>query len=136
MKVILRNTILEFQSKRNYKYNFKYDDLKLGFVEYALGILHEEYQRHSEDLIVSEGDTIEYCAEQTGGTIAIIAAYDSAGNYIKDSSVQSLSNEGTEEAMQIHTYTVPAGVTKVIFSTWDSGNTAKRSKMFVRVYKD
>lgn len=135
MKVIFQNTSLVFKKAKSVKYDIKFVNLLDGYVDYSTGASKATYQKHSEDLAVTEGDIIEYCSIQSTDSMAVIAAF---GNdvYMKDKSIRALSNEITEDTMNTYTYTVPAGVTKVVFSSGNPGSAtpAMRNKIFVKVY--
>lgn len=135
MKIIFKNVDLTFQKKRNYKYNLGFSDLLPGYIVYASGRFDEKYQKHTQELTVSEGDTIEYCIIQKSTLLAAVAAYD-GDTYKKPDSVQAVDNENTVETMTTHTYIVPAGINKVIISCGNPGTAtdAMRAKVFIKVY--
>lgn len=135
MKIIFKNVDLTFQKKRNYKYNLGFSDLLLGYVIYEHGTLNREYQMHTQELTVSEGDTIEYCLIQASTFLAVVAAYD-GNTYKKSDSVQAVDTENTVDTMTTHTYVVPAGINKVIISCSNpaTATDAMRAKVSIKVY--
>lgn len=135
MKIILKNADVTFQKKRDYKYNLGYSDLLPGYILYANGSLDADYQKHTQELTVSEGDTIEYCLIQKNTALAAVAAYDGS-TYKQSDSVQAVDNEDTVETMTTHTYVVPAGINKVILSSWTAGTEGdtRRPKVSIKVY--
>lgn len=135
MKVIFRNTDVIFQKKRNYKYNLGFSDLLPGYISYANGKFNDVYQKHTQELTVSEGDVIEYCLIQASTLLAAVAAYDGS-TYKKSTSVQAVDNEKTVETMTTRTYVVPAGINKVILSCGNHEGTtdAMRAMVSIKVY--
>lgn len=135
MKIILKNADVTFQKKRNYKYILGFSDLLPGYIMYDGGYLEKTYQKHTQELTVSEGDTIEYCLIQASTYLAAVAAYDGS-TYKKSDSVQSVDDENTLETMTTHTYVVPAGINKVILSCGNPGvaTDAMRAKVSIKVY--
>lgn len=135
MKIILKNVDITFQKKRNYKYNLGFSDLLPGYIAYYNGIIDEKYQKHTQELTVSEGDTIEYCLIQSSTLLAAVAAFDGS-TYKKSDSVQAVDNENTVETMTTRTYVVPAGINKVILSCGSPGGItdAMRAKVYIKVY--
>lgn len=138
MKVILQNTNLVFKRGKRVKYHLTYSDFsEAGYVRYAEGTISLTYQKHTNMLTVAEGDIINVCVRERHVEMALIAFYadENINSYVQVSGGQCSTDKYTASTMVEHTFKVPSGVTKVVFSTATDGSPSQEDldKIFVKV---
>ena len=104
-----------------------------GFVNWNNGQLVTPYQKHSPELQVNSGEVVIFHSvpPTSSSFVAIIAGYDSNGNYVQSASIQGNTPDTQTDPIDI-TYTVPNGISKIICSCRDNSYNIENSTIYIK----